>query len=166
MIKKIFINFILFFSIVILQFSFVKVLPSPVNNLNIILTFLILVTIINYKKALYFAVFFGIVSDIYSLRGFGISLLSYLFLVLAVNFLYNNVFTNRSIISLATLCMLGTLVNVFSINILSQIYFYLKIEFFSPRISIPLFINLFWQIIFNSVFLIFSYLFLKRYIKR
>lgn len=159
---KNFLNLFLILVITIFQISFFSFLNYPLNNLNVILTTIVFITIIlNYRLGLYSAVLAGIVLDLYSVNGLGPVIITLLVVVLSLNFLFNNFFTNRSFYSLLVLGFIGTVIYDVVLLFLKYIFYSLKINGLIPNLDRFWFYNFSWQIILNLVlisliFLIFN----------
>lgn len=144
------VNFLAVIILVIIQVSFLTTWLFPVSSLNLILSLLIFLTIIvNYHKALLWALGCGLFLEIYTVLPFGVTTISLILVVISINFLFNNFFTNRSFYSLIILGITGTLIYnllVFTLN------FLLIIFGFDPFMP-DLLINFVWQPILNLIIL-------------
>lgn len=101
--------FVVFFSLV--QTSFVTALPWPWDFFNLVLSVAIFITVIlSYRQGLWFAVFSGLIIDLFSFLNFGTMVCVMLLTVISVNGLFNNFFTNRSFYSLIILGFLGSVI--------------------------------------------------------
>jgi rod shape-determining protein MreD len=161
MLTKLFLNTILILLIIILQLSFVKTLPLPLDNLNLVLGVVVFITLIDYQKALWVAFIFGLLMDIYSFKGFGLMSLGLILVVIIVNLLFKNLFTNRSLFSLLVLGIIATVFFEFLDFIFNHLYFYLKLATYPVTFSVLFFQDLFWQIVLNLVFLVFVFYFYR-----
>src|SRR3989338_1940152 len=83
--------------LLIVQLSFLSTLNSHLQNIQPLLVFLIFFTVIvNYHKALFWALCGGVFMDLYSFHYFGFSSVNFIFTVMIINYLFNQFFTNRS----------------------------------------------------------------------
>ncbi len=149
---------VIFFSMV--QANFLTALPWPWNFFNLILSIAIFITVIlNYYQGLWFALFSGLIIDLYSFLPFGTMTCAMLLTVIIVNSLFNNFFTNRSLYSLIILGFLG--------NVIYFIFFlFINLVFFTFNITNNLDIfftaanlyGFFWQMVFTVSLLSFLFL--------
>lgn len=159
---KIFLNLFLIIILITFQVSFFPFLDYPVNNLNIILTIIIFITVIlNYQLGLYWAAAVGLFIDLYSINNFGVVMTALLVTVICINALFNNFFTNRSFYSLLVLSFLGTLIYNILTLILKFPFYFLKMDIVSPIPDLLWLYNLLWQIVLNItlvsiIFLLFN----------
>lgn len=154
---------VIFFSIV--QTNLLVSLPWPWNFFNLILSIVIFVTVVlSYHRGLWFALFSGLIIDLFSFLPFGTMTLAMLLTVIIINNLFNNFFTNRSLYSLIILGFLGNIVYFAFLLFINLIFFVFDITnnldiFFTAE-------NLygfFWQMIFNVslltlLFIIFNFI--------
>ncbi|MFA6409969.1 MAG: hypothetical protein WCW26_00120 [Candidatus Buchananbacteria bacterium] len=150
---SIFLNTIFILVIGIFQVSLLTTWPEPVSSLNLILTLVIFLTVIvNYEKGLWLALGGGLFLELYSASFFGITTLSLVLTAMLINFLFGNLFTNRSLYSLMILGYIGTL----SYNL--AILFFNSVALVFTTSSYFLFFNfwsqIFWQPLFNVLILI------------
>ncbi|OGY46513.1 MAG: rod shape-determining protein MreD [Candidatus Buchananbacteria bacterium RIFCSPLOWO2_01_FULL_46_12] len=109
MILRIFLNLLAIFFLALIQISFLPTWPLPVRLLNLVLSVVIfLVVIVDYKKGLILAFGGGLFLDLFSFASFGLKTLTLIATAVAVNLLFNNFFTNRSIYSLVILAGFGS----------------------------------------------------------
>ncbi|MFA6254521.1 MAG: hypothetical protein WC675_00620 [Patescibacteria group bacterium] len=141
------------FSLVILgiiQVSFLTTWLPPISNLNLILSLVIFLTvIINYQKGLWWALGGGLFLELYSGLNFGVTTLSLILVVVEINFLFNNFFTNRSLYSLMILGFLGSL----TYNLLVLIFSLVASAFGVFSLGINFWLYFFWPPILNLVIL-------------
>ncbi|MFA5021988.1 MAG: hypothetical protein WC508_02845 [Patescibacteria group bacterium] len=145
-------NIVGIFVVGIVQVSLLTTWPPPVSSLNLILSLVIfLAVIVNYQKGLWWALGAGLFLELYSAYSFGTTTLSLLAVVILINFLFSNLFTNRSLYSLLILGFIGTLsYNLFILffNALALISgsssYFLIFDFWS---------QFFWQPLFNTLIL-------------
>lgn len=148
--------------LVFFQLSFIKNLPTPWSNLNLILAILFLVTLlVNYYSGLWLAVFAGLLLEIYSPAPFGGIFFPLLLVLLLADFLFRLFFTNRSLYSLLILSTAGTIL----FHFFNSSYLWILYRFdWSPYtlvISNYYLAGLAWQLLLNAIFL--SLLFLGLY---
>ncbi|MDD2807753.1 MAG: hypothetical protein PHW95_04520 [Patescibacteria group bacterium] len=136
----------------IIQVSFLTTWPAPVSSLNIILTLVIfLAVIVNYNKSLIWAFGGALFLELYSGQQFGVTSISLVLTVIIINFLFSNVFTNRSYYSLMILGYLGTMIYNLLIIITGLLIFQAAIkDMITSSGLIFLFV---WQPIFNLIIL-------------
>jgi len=141
----------------IFQVSFLTTWPWPVSSLNLILSLIIfLAVIISYPRALGWAFGCGLFLELYSGVFFGLTTLALILTVIAINFLFNNFFTNRSKYSLLIIGFLGTLIYnlIFLLGAAAAYYF----NFFRREGLFDLWSIFFWQPIFNLIILMIIFL--------
>ncbi len=149
---KILIDIIILVALGIVQVSFLSTWLFPINSLNLILSLIIFVTVIvSYKKGLWWAFGLGIFLELYSALPFGIISLSLFFVVILVNFLFSNIFTNRSFYSLLILGLIGT---IFYNLIIFFLYLILLVTNFDVSFfNFNFWIDFIWQPILNAIIL-------------
>lgn len=164
---RIIFNLFLVLILVVLQISFFPLLNYPANNLNIVLTVVIFITVIlSYRLGFFWAVLSGIIIDLYSINSFGIVTLALVATVLGINILFDNFFTNRSFYSLLILGLIGTVLYNFIILILKFIFYFLKINNLNPSLNRFWFYDFFWQMILNLVLISIIFLFFNSLSKK
>lgn len=145
-----FVNLLAVIILVIIQISFLTTWLFPINSLNLILSLLIFLTIIiNYEKALVWALGSGLFLEMFTVLPFGLTTMSLILTVISINFLFNNFFTNRSFYSLMILGLFGTLIY----NLLIFLFNILLIIFGFNLFVSDFLINFVWQPILNLVIL-------------
>ena len=151
----------------LIQLSFVMTLPRPLENLNIILSFIIFITVIlNYHRGLFWAVGAGILLDIYTLEPFGVTSISLYLTVIIMNYLFDHFFTNRSYYTLFVLGILGTaLFNILLILVKMMLsWFNIKSLLSQPKFIFTSFLSdVVWQAGLNVlclfiIFFVFNYM--------
>ncbi|MBI5071860.1 rod shape-determining protein MreD [Candidatus Falkowbacteria bacterium] len=140
--------------LVLFQASFIAALPWPANYFNLVLSILIFITVIlNFRQALWFALFSGLILDLFSFSNFGTLAITLLLVTSILNVLFRNFFTNRSFYSLIILGLIGNLIYIFLLLIFNFLFFVLgaaeNLEKFSSRSNI---FGFGWQIIFSISF--------------
>lgn len=160
---KVISKLVILFFYVILQISFLPTLGYPINNLNLILSIIIFVTIIiSYETGLWYAFGSGLLLELYSTYFFGMIIFSLIIATVLINFLFDNFFTNRSFYSLLILGLIGTIIYNFLLFLINLI-----IDFINPLKNIAdyfnaqLFYNLIWQIVLNLFILSLIFLILN-----
>jgi hypothetical protein len=149
---NILINAIFLIALGIVQVSFLSTWPIPISSLNLILISVIFLTvIINYQRGLWWALGGGLFLELYSGLAFGLTTLGLLIMVIIINFLFNNFFTNRSFYSLMILGLIGTVsynLIILTLSLIGLLFgltnFWLSFDFSSQFI---------WQPIFNLIIL-------------
>ncbi len=92
------------------QVSVWEMLPSPINKINIIFLFFVLMSaFLTVGKFLWLIVPLAFYLEIYSSAPFGVSSLSFYLGVLFLNFILINFLTNRSAFTVFLSCLLGLL---------------------------------------------------------
>jgi rod shape-determining protein MreD len=137
------------------QTSFIAALPWPFNYFNFVLSVLIFITaILNFRQALWFAFFSGLILDTFSFSGFGTIAAILILVAIIINFLFRNFFTNRSLYSLVILGLIGNGIYILSLLIFNFLFFIFgatdNLEKFFSRENI---FGLGWQIVFGVLFL-------------
>ncbi|MBU1146443.1 hypothetical protein KKD80_02770 [Patescibacteria group bacterium] len=146
--------------LVLFQISFIAALPWPGNYFNLVLVILIFITVIfNFHQALWFGLFSGFLIDMFSLSGFGTIAAISILVVIILNFLFKNFFTNRSLYSLMILGLIGNVIYILSLLLFNFSFFIFGgtdslLKFFS-RANI---LGLLWQIMFSVLFLMVMFL--------
>lgn len=142
------------------QISFISILPWPFNYFNFVLSVLIFIVVIfDFRQALWFALFSGLILDIFSLSIFGTIAVIMILVAVIVNFLFRNFFTNRSLYSLVILGLIGNGIYILSLLISNFLFFIFgatdNLEKFFSGDNI---FGLGWQIIFSVLFLAIMFL--------
>jgi len=107
MYSKIFLNILSILFLSFLELSFVSALPSVFSDLNLALLALVMVLLLwDFNIALWWALAFGVIFDIYSFLPFGIFSVSFFVSIVITNFFLRNFFTNRSPYSFLALVFL------------------------------------------------------------
>jgi len=122
MYSKIIVNIILILSLVIVQLSFISGLPMGLDNLNLILVVLVFILgLINLDLAIWWVIGAGVLLDIFSFLPFGVYLICLSLMIIIINFLLVNFFTDRSLYSFLALTGLATLIYEFSFGAFSYL---------------------------------------------
>jgi len=149
---NVFINLISIIILGIIQVSFLAAWVPPVSSLNLILSLVIFLSVImNYQKGLWWALGGGLFLELYAGSLFGFTTLSLILVVIGVNFLFNNFFTNRSLYSLLILGFIGTA----AYNLIILFFNLLLIAFglLESSLEFSFWFQFFWQPIFNLLIL-------------
>ena len=127
MFNKILFNTILIIGLAILQIAFISSLPHPLNYLNLIVLILVFMLVIgDLGLTLWFGVGIGLILDLYSFSPFGTHIVSLVAVIIAIYFLLNAYFTNRSLYSFLTLSALAIIlydILNYAVNSIYSIYF-------------------------------------------
>jgi hypothetical protein len=100
MFGKIFFNAFLLLAIIALQKGFVSSLPYFLTGTNLILISIVFILVVyGFRSAFFWTIGAGSILDIYSFIFFGNYLLSFLLVLLLINFLLVYLFTNKSVYS-------------------------------------------------------------------
>jgi len=149
---KILINLVTIIVLGIIQVSFLSTWLFPVNSLNLILSLVIFVTVvIDYNKGLWWAFGLGIFLELYSSLPFGLLMMSLFFVVIFINFLFSNIFTNRSLYTLLILGLIGSVCYNLAVS-----FFYLLFIVFNYNVEMfkfDLWLQFVWQPILNALIL-------------
>lgn len=106
------------------QTSFIAALPWPFDYFNLTLSILIFVAVIlSYRQALWFALFSGLILDLFSSLYFGTLTASLLLTAIILDALFKNFFTNRSFYSLVILGLIGNAIYNLFLLIANFVFF-------------------------------------------
>lgn len=93
----------------VIQVSFLSTWPAPVNSVNLLLALVIFITVLlSYEQALAWGFGAALFLELFSVLPFGVTTVSMLATIVAMNALFKNFFTNRSFYSLLLLGYFGT----------------------------------------------------------
>lgn len=153
MAAKILLNLLAVLILGIIQVSFLTTWPPPINALNLILSLVIFLgVIVDYRRSLVLAFAGGLFLDLFSFNTFGLVTLAMILVAITVNFLFNEIFTNRSLYSLLILGSTGILIY----NILITVGNFFA-HFFGFGLAVSLdwiyFSGLAWQLFLNVLIL-------------
>lgn len=155
-------NIFLFFLIAIIQIAILPNLPGVANKLNFVLVFIIFVAVVyQFYNSVVFAVFLGLIMDLYSGLPFGAMMLSLMVTLYVVYIVFTKLLTNKSFYTLIALTSLGTL--VYSLIL----YGYLYINYFVQtkdmvlikHLTVVSVQNFTWQLLLNVIAIIVLFLF-------
>lgn len=155
---------ILFFLILILlHFSFIKNLPSPINLIDLVLIGLIFFGIIyDFRRVLVYALVIGLLVDITTPFFYGIYTLTLILTIILVEAIYNRFITNRSLYSILVLLIIGSIFRHYLYLVFLGIWFFFsyQINFFSQLFTYQDLVNGGWMILLNSVIATMMFLFI------
>jgi len=155
---KTILHFTLGITLIITQIFFINILPLTAHKLNLVLIALVFILIFNsYQKALQWAVGLGLLIDLYSFLPFGFYTINLIIVLLIINFLLTNVFTNKSFYSVLILIILAT----FFYNLIFIIFSYLTNINFTLNWH-----NILKQIFYNSFISLFLFYLFSLTIKK
>lgn len=118
------VNFFLIIFLGIFQLSVISSLPFPFYRINLLLVFIIFILSMNgIEAALTSSILLGLILDFYSFPSTGANIFSFIISLAAINFLFKNFFTNRSLYSFFALSTIIYLLYEFNIIVLN--YFFL-----------------------------------------
>ena len=147
-------NILIVIILLALQLSFIPNLPGEITNLNLVLVFLVFISIAyNFYLAAVYAFFIGFISDIYSILPFGALLVALLVTLYLTYKVYENLLTNKSyytMIGLITTASISYTVMLFLYNVSFKILWLNQAIELSSLISIWLHVFI-WQIIYNII---------------
>lgn len=136
----------------VIQVSFLTTWPKPVSSLNIILSLVIFFAVIlNYKKGLWYAFGVGLFIELFSGYIFGVTTLALILTVVAINWLFNNFFTNRSFYSLMILGFIATI--IYNLLVTITLFILTLAGFSIYGFEFSFFANYLWQPFFNLIVL-------------
>ncbi|MFH0853883.1 MAG: hypothetical protein V1891_00085 [bacterium] len=151
MLKKSFkILIIIIFSL--FQISFINILFFPFNLLNLILGFMIFISLINYIDGLYFLIISSLILELYSPYSFGFLFFVYCATFLIIVWLSLNFLTNKSLYSFFVIALIGILIYNLIFYMANNILFFINSSdffitfdsYFVSRFGYKVFINLFF----------------------
>lgn len=123
MYKKILFNSFLVLLLSAIQMSFVSGLPSYAGSLNLVLVALVFIlAMLGFNVALWWGLGAGLVMDIISFSPFGIHMIGFIAMLVIVNFLLINFFTNRSLYSFVALIFFSTASFEIFLNLSSYVF--------------------------------------------
>lgn len=150
----------------VIQVSFIQSSPWPFSLLHIPLAFIIILSIFSHNRlALLTAFFSGGIMGLFSYNRFGIEMLSLYAVAVVIPYLFNNLFTNSSFLSVAVLGMTGHILHYFLSLGLTYIFFALKL--FSLPVYFQFRMSLFMtQLVVNMALVSVLYGFYHTYMKK
>lgn len=152
----------LLFFIVIFQVTFVSYISIFGAIPNLALIFLLFLVIFKeYREALVDAFLAGLFIDLFSSLPFGITIISLLATVSAINFLSRNIFSKPNVIIVGIIGALGTL--IYKFILIGEIKFF---DFFHfSGISYNFLPSLWGEVFYNAILLIGVYLLFRKFSK-
>lgn len=152
---KVLFNVILFLLVFVIQVSFINVLISPLNNINLaLISSVFLIVLINKENGLVWAFFFALFLEFYSAYYPGIFFILFCCVNLIVYFLSKNIFTNKSLTSTSILLLIAMFSFRLFILLLQNTLALLQISKYY-RFNITFFINSIFSEMFFSLIIIY-----------
>ena len=156
--KRILRVFLLSIIAVLLHFFAVSLFPYPLNLVNISLSIIIINLIIsNRPQILWLAFMIGFLTEFFITVGFGVNLSALIITTFLIYWLYNYIFTNRSIYMTVVLTTISITVYHFLFllgSLVLSVFQNINLPFFNFEIII----NLGWEIIITNILTIILYL--------
>lgn len=156
--KKFFKISIFSLAAVMCHFASASFLPYPLNQVNIILVFLILTLITKNKETvLWLALIIGFLTEPFVTTSFGINTLALLFCIWATYWLYNNIFIHHSVFLIIILSVLSIIIyrTLFFIILIATSIIGNKDVF--ALFFWPIMLNILWEMGFTVTALIIFY---------
>jgi len=153
----------------ILVFLQQSVLPALgfLANLNILLVFLVFITIIfDFNLGFIFAIFIGFLVNVFSFLPLGTFIIIYLVILGVINFLYKHVFINFSFLTNLILIVLATFIFNLLLLLVAFLFYLLNLTNIYIVLDGAFLINFLWQIILNSIMISLVYILAKLTIKK
>jgi rod shape-determining protein MreD len=148
--------------ITIWQISFLYEFNYLREHLNLVLVFAILLVVISrFENGLIFALFAGLILDLYSPFNFGILTVALLTTTFIINILLRKLITQKSIYSLLIVIIVGTTVYNFIIWSLINIFYWLDWNFLTIAFSTHLVYQIFGQILLHSLVIVIFWILIK-----
>lgn len=165
MIKYLYYLLIVFFIVWLMQN--VLSASSLLINLNVILVFLVFVTIVfGINLGFIFALYAGVLMSFYSYLPFGTIMVAYVMVIVLVNFLYKNVFINFSLYTALILSCLATVFYTLVIFLFNLLLFFLGLTLVYLNLDQTYFFAFAWQLGCNLVLMSLTFLLAQFTIKR
>lgn len=165
MYSRILLNLFLVIFLVIFQVSFIGALPGIFSDLNLILVSLLYILgFSGLEYVFWWSVGTGVLLDFFSFVPFGSNMMSFIIVILLINFLLENFFTNRSLYSFLVLGFVAISLFEFFLYFFSGVISFLTrndfnlvfdISFWRHEASI-IFINLVFIFIFFYIYNMFG----------
>ena len=152
-----------FIILIILQFSFIKNLPAPINLIDLVLIGLIFFGIIyDFRRVLIYALVIGLFVDITTPFFYGIYTISLIFTIVLVEAIYNRFITNRSLYSILALLIIGSISRHYLYFTFLGVWFFFsqKVNFFNQLFTYQDLLNSGWMILLNSIIATMMFLFI------
>ncbi len=148
--------------IAIWQISFLYQFNYFREHLNLVLVFAILLVVISsFKNGLIFALFAGLVLDLYSPFNFGILTVALLTTTFGINILFRKLITQKSIYSLLIVIIVGTIVYNFIILSLVNVFYWLDWSFLTIAFSTHFLYQILGQILLHSLVIVVFWISIK-----
>lgn len=154
---KVILKILLVLFVIIFQISFISnfdLLRTKINFILILLTFFTL--LFNFQQTLFWGVFSGYFLDYYSSLPFGLISLSLLVSIVIIYFLFENYFTNRSLVTLVLLIASATLAFHLSLTFFS--YIFSVFGWLDFHFTVEQTITILIQIFLNALIAVFIYI--------
>lgn len=159
--KKVFVILISIL-ITIWQISFLYEFNYLKEHLNLVLVIAILLVVISSSKNWFiFALFAGLVLDLYSAFNFGIITVALLTTTFIINILFRKLITQKSIYSLLIVIIVGTIVYNFIIYSFTNVLYWLDWNFLTIAFSTSFLYQIFGQILLHSSVIIIFWILVK-----
>ncbi len=130
MLKKI-INIILIILLVLFQVSFINTQRFPLNQIDMLLIFLVLLVSNNSKYSIYFLVFVSLILELYSNYPFGLIFLSFVLTFFLIRWISIDFFTNKSFYSSSMIFVIAITFFNLVLNGINEIFYHMHLSFFS-----------------------------------
>lgn len=148
--------------ITIWQISFLYEFNYLREHLNLVLVLAILLVVIsNFKNGFIFALFAGLVLDLYSPFNFGILTVALLTTTFIISVLFRKLITQKSIYSLLIVIIVGTIVYNFTIWSLTNVFYWLDWNFLTIAFSTHFLYQIFGQILSHSLVIVIFWILIK-----
>ncbi|MFH1536606.1 MAG: hypothetical protein ABID45_01315 [Patescibacteria group bacterium] len=165
--KNIIIFLILIFFLLI-QISFLANSDFLHKNLQLIFIFLLTILLLA-KFSLYYclkwAIFAGLILDIYSQFVFGSYIISFVLTLFIVYLILYKFLTNKSYYTLIALVLIGTVSYNLILFILALFFYIINVTAFKIDFNLALLTGIFWQCLINMFIVTIVHLFRKRILK-
>lgn len=165
MIKYLYYLIIVFFIVWLTQSVFST--SSILINLNLVLVFLVFITIIfGFNLGFVFAVYAGFLMNFYSYLPFGTLIAIYVAVITSVNFLYKNVFINFSLYTSVILISLATVFYSLVVYLFNLFYYFVGLTTVYLPLNQLYFFAFAWQLGGNLILMILIFILAQFTIKR
>lgn len=152
---KTLLSIILTLLIFVLNLYFSYLLPYPWKTINLVILFLLLILGLRGSgNVVWLAFFSGILMDLYSDLYFGVFSVSLTLSTLIIYWLYYDIFTNKSIWSIAIMTLLEI--------IIFRIFYTILIVFNGSKVKLTLFSYYGWEILFTTILTFILYFLLEK----
>ncbi|MFH1192436.1 MAG: hypothetical protein V1655_03085 [bacterium] len=130
MLRKFF-NILFIILISLFQVSFINTQRFPLNQINIILVFLVLLVFNNSKYSIYFLMISSMALELYSNYPYGLIFISFALTFFLIRWLSIEFFTNKSIYSSAMIFMIGIAFFNIILNGINEIFYRMNLTVFT-----------------------------------